>query len=124
MAGKQIHGFVIINEFNHQVSLNNALIDMYCKCGDLSYAKRVFDNDAYCKDEISWSLIIAGYGLHGKGNEAVSLFNGMLQMGIKEGLNIYNSTVTVYGISPIMEACACVADMLGRAGQLDRAGVH
>ncbi|KAF6139466.1 hypothetical protein GIB67_031088 [Kingdonia uniflora] len=141
MGGKQIHGFAIRNEFNHQVSLNNALIDMYCKCGDLSYAKHVFDNDAYCKDEISWSSIIAGYGLHGKGNEAVSLFNGMLQMGIKpnnitlvgvisgcgrsglvkEGLNIYNSAVTVYGISPTVEACACVVDMLGRAGQLDRA---
>ncbi|KAF6173433.1 hypothetical protein GIB67_027128 [Kingdonia uniflora] len=124
MAGKEIYGFAIINEFKYQVSLNNVLIDMYCKCGYLSYAKRIFDNDAYCKDEISWSSIIARYGLHGKGNEVVSLLNGMLQMGIKEGLNIYNSTAIVYGISPTVEACACVVDMLGRAGQLDRAGIH
>ncbi|XP_010265036.2 PREDICTED: pentatricopeptide repeat-containing protein At3g12770-like [Nelumbo nucifera] len=141
MEGKQIHGFAIRKVLHQKVSLSNALIDMYCKCGNLNWARHVFDDDSCCKDAISWSSIIAGYGLHGKGHEAIFLFNKMLQLGfspdnitsvgvlsacsrsglVTEGLNVYNSLVMDYGVSPTVEICACVVDMLGRSGQLDQA---
>ncbi|XP_059653102.1 pentatricopeptide repeat-containing protein At1g28690, mitochondrial-like [Cornus florida] len=141
MGGKQIHGFAIRKELNHEITLCNALIDMYSKCGSLKCARRVFNDDSICKDAISWSSMISGYGLHGEGQEAIVLFDKMLQLGIKpdmitivgvlsacgrsglvnEGLNIYSSVVNDYGIKPTLEICACVVDMLGRSGQLDRA---
>ncbi|OVA04824.1 Pentatricopeptide repeat [Macleaya cordata] len=139
--GKQIHGFAIRNEFNHEVSLSNALIDMYSKCGSLGSARCIFYDVIHSKDAISWSSMIAGYGLHGNGDEAISLYNKMIQLGIKpdnitlvgvlsacsrsglvnEGFEIYNSAVTDYGVSLTVEICACMVDMLGRAGQLDQA---
>ncbi|KAM5553404.1 pentatricopeptide repeat-containing protein [Rosa sericea] len=140
-GGKQIHGFAIRKEMNHDVSLCNALIDMYCKCGSLDFARRVFEDDSFCKDAISWSSMISGYGLHGRGEEAIVLYNKMLQLGIKpdmitivgvlsacgrsglvnEGLSVYSSATTDYGIKPTVEICACVVDLLSRSGELDRA---
>lgn len=141
IVGKQIHGFTIRKELNHDVSLGNALIDMYSKCGSLDCARRIFEDDSFCKDPISWSSIISGYGLHGMGKEAIFLYEQMLELGIKpdmitlvavlsacgrsglatEGLNIYSSAVNVYGIKPTVEICSCVVDLFGRSGQLNQA---
>ncbi|TXG72454.1 hypothetical protein EZV62_001033 [Acer yangbiense] len=140
-GGKQIHGFAIRKDLNHDVSLCNALIDIYSKCGSLDSARRVFEDSSFQKDSISWSSMISGYGLHGKGEEAVLLYDKMLLLGGKpdmitvvgvlsacgksgltsEGLNIYDSVINVYGINPTTEICSCIVDLLGRAGQLDRA---
>ncbi|KAL5981450.1 hypothetical protein ACLOJK_015511 [Asimina triloba] len=139
--GKQIHGYALRQGMNSDVSLSNALIDMYSKCGSLKCARCVFDDDSYAKDPISWSSIITSYGLHGRGEEAVGLFMKMLQLGInpdaitsvgvlsacsrggllKEGFEVYNLLTCNYGIVPTMEMYSCMVDMLGRAGQLDRA---
>ncbi|XP_061337564.1 pentatricopeptide repeat-containing protein At3g12770-like [Gastrolobium bilobum] len=140
-GGKQIHAFSIKMELNYDISLCNALIDMYSKCGSLDYARRVFDSGSYFKDAITWSSMISAYGLHGRGEEAVITYYKMLQQGIKpdmitvvgvlsacsksglvdEGISIYNSLMTNYEMKPTVEICACVVDMLGRSGQLDRA---
>lgn len=137
-GGKQIHGYAIRKKLNHDVSLGNALIDMYSKCGNLNYARRVFEDRSFCRDAISWSSLISGYGLHGMGEEAVCLYDRMLQKGNKpdtitvvgvlsacgrsglvdEGLRIYNSAISEYGIKPTVEICSCLVDMLGRSGKL------
>ncbi|XP_077250910.1 pentatricopeptide repeat-containing protein At2g13600-like [Tasmannia lanceolata] len=141
VEGKQIHGFAVRSELDYETSVSNALIDMYSKCGSLKYARHVFDNGSFFKDAISWSSIIAGYGLHGRGEEAIVLFYEMLQLGIKpdhitfvgvisacgrvgliaKGFEIYNLLTMDFGISPTVEICSCMVDMLGRAGQLDQA---
>ncbi|KAI4338079.1 hypothetical protein L6164_016431 [Bauhinia variegata] len=141
IGGKQIHGYAIRMEMNHDVSLCNSLIDMYAKCGSLDYARRVFDGSSSFIDAISWSSMISAYGLHGRGEDAVIMYYKMLQQGTKpdmitvvgvlsacsksglvdEGLNIYDSLMTKYEMKPTVEVCACVVDMLGRADQLDQA---
>ena len=141
IGGKQIHGFAFRKLLNHDVSVSNALIDMYSKCGSLDLARQVFEDDSFCKDAISWSSMISGYGLHGRGKEAVLLYGRMVLEGfipdtitivgllsacgrsglMEEGLNIYSSVTNKYGIKPTVEICACVVDMLGRSGQLDQA---
>ncbi|KAL6292308.1 hypothetical protein ACE6H2_000450 [Prunus campanulata] len=114
-------------------------IDMHSKCGSLDIARRVFEDDSFCKDAISWSSMISGYGLHGRGEEAIVLYSKMLHLGIKpdtttivgilsacgrsglvnKGLSIYSSLSTDFGIKPTVEICACVVDMLGRSGDLN-----
>lgn len=141
MEGKQIHGFSVRTEMNNDASVSNGLIDMYCKCGSLKSARCIFDDDSFCNDAITWSSMIAGYGLHGKGEEAVLLFNKMLMIGIKpdaityvgvlsacsraglvnEGIEIYKLLTEEFGVIPTMEICSCMVDMLGRAGQIDQA---
>ncbi|MQL71322.1 hypothetical protein Taro_003631 [Colocasia esculenta] len=141
MAGKQVHGFAVRAALVCEPSLNNALIVMYSKCGSLDSARRVFDDDSWHKDAISWSSIVSGYGSHGRGEEAISLFHEMCRVGIKldhitcvgvlsacgrsglvtEGLKIYYSLVNEHKILPTAEICSCVVDMLCRAGRLSRA---
>jgi len=139
--GKQVHGFAVRMAMYGEVSLSNALIDTYAKCGALHYARRVFDDTSWCKDVISWGAMILGYGIHGMGVEAVVLFDQMLASGIKpdkivglvvlsaccraglvlKGLDIYNSLVKDHGVQPTEEMCACVVDLLGRSGHVDHA---
>nr|XP_010918861.1 pentatricopeptide repeat-containing protein DOT4, chloroplastic [Elaeis guineensis] len=139
--GKQVHGFAIRADLHREVSLNNALIDMYSKCGSLNYARHIFDDESWHKDVISWSSMISCYGIHGEGKEAVVLFNEMCSLGVKldritslavlsacdraglvsEGVDIYNSLVKNCAVVPSVEICSCMVDMLGRAGQLNEA---
>ena len=53
--------------------LGTAVINMYSKCGALSWARTLFDQ-INCKDSISWNAMITSYGIHGHGKEALSLF--------------------------------------------------
>uniref|UniRef100_A0ACD5YP13 Uncharacterized protein n=1 Tax=Avena sativa TaxID=4498 RepID=A0ACD5YP13_AVESA len=139
--GKQVHGFVVRMGLYGESSLNNALIDMYAKSGSLRYARRVFDDDAWHKDVVSWGSIILGYGLHGMGAEAVALFDHMHSSGVKpdsivglgvlsaccrvglvlKGLQIYNSLVKDHKVVPTEEMSACLVVLLGRAGMIDHA---
>ncbi|KAL6581919.1 hypothetical protein OROMI_005933 [Orobanche minor] len=141
LGGKQIHGFAVRRELNHELSLCNALIDTYSKCGSLNYATHVFEHECTHKDAISWGSIISGHGLHGEGQNAVNLFDKMLQKGVEpdtsivvgvlsaccksglinDGTRIYDSITANYNIKPTVEMCACMVDMFGRLGDLIRA---
>ncbi|XP_047045667.1 pentatricopeptide repeat-containing protein At3g12770-like [Lolium rigidum] len=139
--GKQVHGFALRMGLYGEMSLNNALIDMYAKGGALRYARRVFDDDTCRKDIISWGSMLLGYGLHGMGAEAVALFDHMRASGVKpdsiiglgvlsaccraglvlEGLEIYNSLLKDHKVQPTQEMSACVVDLLGRSGLIHHA---
>ncbi|KAG6490217.1 pentatricopeptide repeat-containing protein At3g12770-like [Zingiber officinale] len=139
--GKQMHGFAIRLGFNTETSLNNALIDMYSKCGSIDSARCIFDDESWKKDVISRRSMISCYGIHGRGDEAIALFRKMTSLDFKfdhitslsvlsacaksglaiEGLEIYNALVKNHGITPTVEICSCMVDMLGRAGMLDHA---
>eukprot|EP01018_Ginkgo_biloba_P008673 Gb_07617 [translate_table: standard] len=74
--GKQIHAHLIRIGFELPLSVRNALVDMYAKCGCLKDARHVFDNN--CEQDVaSWSAIIAGYLQCGYGEEALRMFRQM-----------------------------------------------
>ncbi|XP_074562290.1 putative pentatricopeptide repeat-containing protein At3g11460, mitochondrial [Curcuma longa] len=62
--------------------IKNALINLHAKCGDLAQARKVFD-EMHQRTIVSWTAMIAGYGTHGHGDEALFLFDKMLEEGIK-----------------------------------------
>ncbi|KAJ0963267.1 hypothetical protein J5N97_028389 [Dioscorea zingiberensis] len=74
--GKEIHGFMMRGDLRSDLFAESALIDMYSKCGNLLWARRVFDS-MHDKNEVSWNSIIAAYGTHGLLTDAVSLFQQM-----------------------------------------------
>lgn len=140
--GACAHGYSIIHGFATDSSIRNALIDMYSKCGKLNAARKVFDM-MHEKDIFSWNTMIVGYGIHGLGNEALSLFNHMLAAAIMpddvtfivllsacshsglvtEGKHWFNAMSQDFNIIPRMEHYICMADLLGRAGLLDEAHI-
>ncbi|KAF5771904.1 putative tetratricopeptide-like helical domain superfamily, DYW domain-containing protein [Helianthus annuus] len=128
------------SSFKHNIFVNNALINMYARCGNLTKAQEIFDSMVE-KNLVSWTAIIGGYGMHGDGETAVHLFNEMIQASIRPdgpvfvsvlsacshagltdiGLGYFDSMKMEYGLKPGPEHYSCVVDLLGRAGRLDDA---
>ncbi|KAF5725804.1 pentatricopeptide repeat-containing protein [Tripterygium wilfordii] len=71
--GKEIHRYV--NEELGYTSpiIVNALLDMYCKCGCLSTARKFFD-EIPSKNVICWTSMMSGYVNCGQLDEAKKLF--------------------------------------------------
>eukprot|EP01018_Ginkgo_biloba_P021727 Gb_04028 [translate_table: standard] len=138
--GKEIHDYVIRKEYEFDIFVGNALIDMYARCGSLEDARQVFDK-MYRRDVVSWTAMIVGYAMHGQGENALTLFYQMQQAGIlpnqltftgvlsacsraglvSEGWKLFDCMSSVYQVLPNVEHYACMVDLLGRAGRLDEA---
>ncbi|KAL3522524.1 hypothetical protein ACH5RR_015358 [Cinchona calisaya] len=138
--GREIHGCILRNGLCSDRFVLNALVDMYVKCGALVIAKLLFDKIAL-KDLVSWTIMIAGYGMHGFGNEAIATFKEMRQAGIEpdevsfisilyacshsgllnEGWKFFNIMRNEFYIEPNLEHYACMVDLLARAGRLSMA---
>lgn len=138
--GRRIHGYIIRSGFNADVSVGNALIDMYAKCGNIGIACQYFDQMSY-RNVVTWNAMIAGYGMQGHGKEGLALFSQMQETEVKpnhitficilsacshtglvdKGWQYFHSMSKCYCIVPRMEHYACMVDLLGRAGRLDEA---
>ncbi|CAI0544957.1 unnamed protein product [Linum tenue] len=77
---KELHTYVTRNELGYQVSVHNALVDMYCDCACLDYARKVFDS-IIDKTVVSWSTLMKGYVKHDHSLAALSLFSKMNSVG-------------------------------------------
>jgi len=138
--GERICSYVDHRGMNRAVSLNNAVIDMYAKSGNITKALDVFE----CVNErnvVTWTTIIAGLATHGHGAEALAMFNRMVKAGVRPndvtfiailsacshvgwvdlGKRLFNSMRSKYGIHPNIEHYGCMIDLLGRAGKLREA---
>ena len=72
--GENIHREIIQRGLLEQdISLGNAIIDMYMKCGSIAMAQEVF-KEFPSRDVISWTMLIARYVEHGFGKEALHCF--------------------------------------------------
>lgn len=71
--GEEIHNYVR-NELGFTTIINNALLDMYAKCGRLNIARKVFD-EMPMKNVICWTSMISGYINCGDLKEARDLFD-------------------------------------------------
>ncbi|KAH7415842.1 hypothetical protein KP509_14G063100 [Ceratopteris richardii] len=76
--------------------LQNALLDMYVKCGSLAKARQVLFELPH-RDVISWSTLIAGYVQQGDGDQAISCFNEMKREGISPNTVTYISLLQACG---------------------------
>eukprot|EP01018_Ginkgo_biloba_P020274 Gb_31034 [translate_table: standard] len=138
--GKLIHGYIVRRGVESHPFMGTALIDMYAKCGSIETACKLFDAISE-RDEALWNAMIAGYGMHGDGRNALALFSQMQQTHVKpnhitfisvlsacshaglvdEGWEFFECMSRDYHIMPMLEHYACMIDLLGRAGHLDEA---
>ncbi|KAK7372905.1 hypothetical protein VNO80_06295 [Phaseolus coccineus] len=120
--------------------VSNALIHMHSKCGNINLALKEFSIMRY-RDMYAYSTMIAAFAEHGKSRDAITLFFKMQKEGLKpnpvtfigvlnacsssglveEGCRIFKIMTEVFGIEPLPEHYTCIVDLLGRAGQLERA---
>ncbi|KAI3837158.1 hypothetical protein MKW92_011808 [Papaver armeniacum] len=138
--GEWVRHLVTSKRLENNLSITNALIDMYAKCGCIDLARDVFDRLPE-RTVVSWTAMIYACAVNGHGNDALEMFSRMLQEKVKpngftfiavltackhsalvaEGRKYYESMKSDYCIVPSVEHCACMVDLLGRAGLLTEA---
>ncbi|KAK8983239.1 hypothetical protein V6N11_057988 [Hibiscus sabdariffa] len=74
--GMQIHGHAFKLGFENDVYVQNSLINMYGKCGQIEHASAVFEQMDE-KSVASWSAIIAAYAGLGMWSECLMVFGNM-----------------------------------------------
>lgn len=139
--GRQIHGYVLRNRYESvMLFISNCLIDMYARSGDVDAAHIVFETMCH-RNTVSWTSLIAGYGMHGRGEEALQVFEEMRSRGLMpdgvtfvvvlyacshsgmtgEGIKYFDSMSSEFGVVPGIEHYACMVDLVGRSGRLNEA---
>ncbi|KAJ8574170.1 hypothetical protein K7X08_025975 [Anisodus acutangulus] len=136
LHGLQFHNQIVKVGLDFDPHVTNALVDMYSKCGGLEEARRMF-NSTLQRDIACWNAMISTYAQHGEAKEALSMFEKMINDGlkpnnvtfvgvlsacshvglVKEGLHHFYS-MSGYGIEPETEHYVCMVSLLGRAGKL------
>ncbi|GJM93271.1 hypothetical protein PR202_ga09816 [Eleusine coracana subsp. coracana] len=123
------------------VTLTNALVDMYAKCGRTDLARRVFERMP-ARDVSSWTTMIAGLATHGDEQGALDMFHTMRREAVPpnrvtmlavlsacahgglvdKGLGLLKQMEDgEIKVVPTVEHYGCVVDMLGRVGRVDEA---
>ncbi|KAK2997871.1 hypothetical protein RJ639_025068 [Escallonia herrerae] len=137
-----VHSYLVKTGFLSRVEVMTGLLDIYSKSGRLDYAHKIFDGISLkYKDIFVWSVIIAGYGMHGHGETALSLFSQMVQSGVEpnevtftsvlhacshaglvdEGLSLFKYMLKSHRALAHAEHYTCMVDLLGRADRLEEA---
>ncbi|KAL8031948.1 hypothetical protein ABFX02_13G061600 [Erythranthe guttata] len=80
--GKQVHCLAIKNGLSEIVSVGNAVVTMYAKCGSLKNSIQMFELSTE-KNSITWSAMITGHAHNGEGEKALALFHDMHSHGMK-----------------------------------------
>ncbi|KAJ4893995.1 Pentatricopeptide repeat-containing protein [Raphanus sativus] len=141
-VGSLVHGYVEKLGFTPEVDvfIGTGLVDMYSKCGCLTSAISVFEV-MRVKNVLTWTSMATGLALNGRGSETPSLLNRMAESGIRpnevtftsllsayrhiglvqEGLELFRSMRTRFGVTPVIQHYGCIVDLLGKAGRLREA---
>ncbi|XP_047177249.1 pentatricopeptide repeat-containing protein At5g66520-like [Vigna umbellata] len=138
--GLWVHSYAKRFQLDSNPILATALVDMYSKCGCVESALSVFQSIAD-KDAGAWNAMICGVALNGDAEKSLELFYQMAASGTKpnettfvavltacthakmvqQGLWLFEEMSSSYGVVPKREHCACVVDLLSRAGMVEEA---
>lgn len=140
--GRSLHALAVKACVQENIFVGSALVDLYGKCGSIENAEQVF-SEMPERNLVTWNAMIGGYTHLGDVDMALSMFEEMTlgscgiapsyvtlisvlsacsrAGAVEKGLQIFESMRGSYGIEPGAEHYACVVDLLGRSGLVDRA---
>ena len=80
--GQQVHCLSIKHGFESDLHLNNSLLDMYAKNGNMDSAEMIFVNMPEVS-VVSWNVMIAGYGQKSQSSKAIEYLQRMQYHGFE-----------------------------------------
>lgn len=136
--GNLLHALAQKTGFKGHKKVEDALIDMYVRAGDVKAAEKVFLDMTTYRDIVTWNLMICGYSLHGFGNQSLGLFQEMLKVRVRpnhetfvgvlnacgrlglveEGLYYMYELMKEKGVKRGLDHYRCFLNILIRSGQL------
>ncbi|CAH8360482.1 unnamed protein product [Eruca vesicaria subsp. sativa] len=134
------HVYLLKTNLSLNQFIGTSLIDLYSKCGCVSFARKVFD-EMRVRDTLCYNAMIRGLAVHGFIQEALGVYKNLISEGltpddatfvvtisacshsglVEEGVRIFGSMKAVYDVEPKVEHYGCLVDLLGRSGRLKEA---
>lgn len=111
-TGQKIHSHVETFGVQCNLVVCSSLIDMYGKCNNVDYARRVFDGMDY-RNVVSWTSMITAYGQNALGECALQLFREF------NGLPL--SSPNHFMLASVINACASLGRLV--SGKVAHAAV-
>ncbi|KAJ4912754.1 Pentatricopeptide repeat-containing protein [Raphanus sativus] len=131
LSGKIVHGSVLRTGFSSDTYLCNRLLDLYCSCGDVGYARKVF-YEMPVRDVYSWNAFLTFSCKAGNLKEASEVFeamperdvvswNNMISVLVRKGLEeealvVYEKMVSQgflpsrFTLASVLSACSKLLD--------------
>ncbi|XP_043725791.1 pentatricopeptide repeat-containing protein At2g13600-like [Telopea speciosissima] len=136
---RQVHSLIIQSGFCSDRFTNNALVNLYSKCGFIASAARLF-GEMPVQDVVSWTAMIVGLSQSGHEENAISLFDQMRLADVKpnsftfggilsacasanafERGRKFHCLVMMFGLDTDMVVGSAIVDMYLKCGELDDA---
>ncbi|KAH7296803.1 hypothetical protein KP509_26G039600 [Ceratopteris richardii] len=138
--GQIMHTFALQCGFELGIAAANSILNMYGKCGCVDDAQVWFERMQE-RSLVSWNSIISVHAQHGNDDMVLELLcrmqaegvlpnentlSNILCMGshggaVRDCFGFWSIMINNHDIYPTVEHFDCMVDMLGRAGQLDKA---
>lgn len=80
--GKLVHGHYVQSGLKSDSYIENTMVDMYAKCGNLEDARKIFLTSQH-QDVATWCGMMTGFSQHGRFHEALDLFWKMQAVGVE-----------------------------------------
>ncbi|KAF9610852.1 hypothetical protein IFM89_025262 [Coptis chinensis] len=137
--GKRLHAYIKDMWLECDLSVANALVDMYVKCGQLQTSRVVFDSVSQ-RDVVFWNVMVSGYGIHGDAKSAVDIFQQLETSDVRPNAASFLAVLSActhaglveegkdlfcrmrdYSVVPTLRHYAFMVDLLGHSGYLEDA---
>ncbi|CAN6464961.1 unnamed protein product [Victoria cruziana] len=91
--GKEVHAQSVVHGYSSDLSIGNALVTLYARCGQIKEAYAAFQSVGD-GDPITWNGLISGFAQSGHFDKAVQVFSRMHKAGIEASLYTFCSTIS------------------------------
>ncbi|XP_024542753.1 pentatricopeptide repeat-containing protein At2g13600-like [Selaginella moellendorffii] len=139
-VGREIHAEVCRHGLEDEAVTANSLVDFYAKCGRMATSQQLFDLLRE-RGLISWNTLITGYTHQGNTGLVFDSWGRMQDEGVQpdvvtfvgvlsacshaglvhRGRQLFAAMASKFGVAPGIEHYGCMADLFGRADELNEA---
>lgn len=94
--GRMMHSHFTTSRFRDDIVLQNMVLNMYAKCGDMVMARKAFD-EMPIRDMVSYTMLITGYSQCDEFEEALGVFVNMVRLSFKPNEFTFGSALKSAG---------------------------
>ncbi|KAG5011446.1 hypothetical protein AAZX31_09G006200 [Glycine max] len=110
-----LHGCAILYGFMSDISLSNSMLNVYGKCGNIEYSRKLFDYMDH-RDLVSWNSLISAYAQIGDICEVLLLLKTMRLQGFEADPQTFGSVLSVAASRGELKLGRCLHGQILRAG--------